>query len=306
MKINFYTTGYTKSSKKPSAQSKEVNNAFATQLSLDKGLNYSLVQNNISFRSQIISNRILAESLHKTAKENAGEFINFFQNLTKDTDFSTKFRIKEPYSIDNKLKKYKPLDDLIGGMVITDGSKESSDLFISRFLNSIKSTNIEIKKITNAGTKNTEGYICNKDIEKLKKEFPAAEVNSGKDAVRNDGYPTCYIQGFTKDIPFELQLKGYEINEITNPAHIIYDLITGKDLCSGTKKNPHLIKELKEAISKLSPTQSKQYEIYRKNCFETARNIEINKTRIPYPILPDDIPDKLSYQNVLEVYNKTK
>lgn len=302
MKVNFNLTNFNQNNKKSSPFKNDMANDFVTSLNFNTKFNYPQISNNIGFMANIKRPRLSATSLHQEAKKKATEFIKFFQRLTQDTPFRTKFRIKAPYSIKNKLKKHRPLEDLIGGMVITNGSETESRLFVTRFLEAIKSTDLEIKTIKNARTQNTEGYICPQDIDRLKKEFPNAEIISGKTTIRDDGYPTCYIHGFTSGLPFELQLKGSEIDAITAPAHIIYDLLKGKDLRSQAKKNPHLIANLKIAIASLTPEQDKQYEIYRKKCFEAARYMEINRRKTPYPKLPDGIPQKLSYENVMKVY----
>lgn len=307
MKINFNTTSFTQNNKKYSMPRKDLTCNFATQLNFNREFNYPnypQIQNNINFSASVIRPRVSATSLHQLAKKKAGEFVKFFQRLTQDTPFRTKFRIKAPYSIRNRLRKHKPLKDLIGGMVITDGSEQASRLFVSKLLEAIKPTRLKIKIIQNAGTPNTEGYIGSKDINQLRRAIPNAKINTGKSAVRaDDGYPTCYIWGVTKGFPFEIQLKGYEIDAITAPAHIIYDLMKGKDLRSQARQNLHLITNLKNALASLTPEQARKYEIYRKKCFETARYMEIRKTRMPYPKLPNGVPKELSYENVMKVYN---
>lgn len=188
------------------------------------------------------------------------------------------------------------------------GIRNTKDIngLVDALAEAAKKGDIQILEIENYRAANlnyngqTDFYLSEQQIEQLcTNKLVKTTV---KNLVKDSGYTSSHIKIKTPNGKvFELQLRGEEIDKVSNWEHIPYDLEQGKDIAKGNNKLGMLLSATKKAIGSLSKEQHQKYQEYIYDNYVYAQAKEFGKTSVK-PTLPEGVNPILSAENLEALY----
>lgn len=243
------------------------------------------------------------------------ELINILPQELKD---KINYRVKSASSIKDKLinkltSEKNPIEinslddarsligDLIGSNVILDNINPAQmDILVESLAKALRNGDIKFLAIENYRGKGIKPYLTPKHIDSLREAASSQNIDVNpfegvgtwdlSNKVKQSGYTTAQINVQYKNGALgEFQIKGKEINKLTNVEHIPYDLRQSKDLSGGN----HLLKKLYEPLEKnvklLSNKGYNEYNNYLNALYKYYRKSEIGIKNLTKPQIKDYI-----------------
>jgi len=258
-----------------------------------------------------------ASELNTIGKRVSGDFEAMCKRIFGE-HFETS-RVKATCSIENKLgRKILPdeklttqkaitlIKDLLASRGVTDGSKESINVFVNRLCEEIKKGSCKITEIRNyrgvineAEEKIITPYFSKEHLQKIKEAHPLIKPKTKESKGKiSSGYTATHILGTIKGVPFEFQIKGNCVKTVDDGTHLLHSIDLGKSYIKG-KKIPEEIKEIAELYENLSPKKREIHDKYITNCYNRARIAELKGTKLILAPAPKEIPFELTIPHLI-------
>ena len=233
-----------------------------------------------------------------------------FSDAVKKAEIESLLADRERIKIDGNFAKSK-VEDLFGArLTLDDVSPAAMDKLVSSLCEAVKKGDIEITEIENyhGFNENRKGlndaYFSDSQIEKLQK------ASGGIDIIRNESKASGYTAVQLKVRPkngkvVELQIRGREVDRVSDLEHYPYDVASGKDIANGNNKAGILLAKLRKAVKHLTQQDKDKYQEYFYNEYIYAQAKELGKPAIK-PVLPEGLDPILSMENIEILYEQIK
>lgn len=239
--------------------------------------------------SQVQDNPILSEAVKK---DKIASLLEERKKIDTDANFA-KSKIEDLY-----------------GIRITGNINQ----LVAALVDAVKRGDIEITEIENYRgfnpiyNKQNEFYFSEAQIAELCEASKVAKTNvkvKVKNASKPSGYTATQLKIKQKNGKvIELQIRGEEIDKVSNWEHIPYDLRQGKDIAKGNNQLGILLSKAQKVIKELSTEQYAKYQEYIYDNYIYAQAKEFGKITTN-PSLPEGIDPILSSENLRALHKQT-
>ncbi len=223
-----------------------------------------------------------------------------------------KSRIKSAYSIIEKTgsrqlknkEEIKKMGDLIGARIILRrGTKADGDKIINELTKLVNSGELTITEIENYRPTSELSYASTSALNKLE-----AACNKKLGSIKRtessipSGYMAIHLTFKMNDYVGEIQIMGYDVEELKELEDFTYKLRNNKSL---SKKYAPIEKVLKDAMKRIPPEYENMYGKYIKDSYLHARKMEphpINtKTKQTFLPIPYFLPKELDFSEIAKM-----
>jgi hypothetical protein len=217
-----------------------------------------------------------------------------------------KFRSKKIDSINSKLNKKEKrgaqfsdtsqaralINDGLGArFILEDASLIAREDIIDTIEKAVISNELDLIEIRNFRMKSGHAYFSDEQILRLQdaseKNGISIVVKTGKDAITPIGYYTSTHLRVRTSLGTisEIQIRGEQINQFSEIAHIFYDIIQGKSIPPMLAADTSVLATYK-LIIELTPKQQELYKQYIQDASKYFRGLEegANSQRGPPPL----------------------